>query len=711
MKVAIILFPGSNCASDMELFFSSKGHECFYIWHKENNINKYYFDLLILPGGFTFGDRSYTKATSIYEMDPGAMAINSPVCNIIKEAHNRKIPIIGVCNGFQILTKLNLLPGQLVRNISNKFICKKTECKIQLNNHKNEIINIDVANEYGRYCITSKEYDQIINNDQIIMTYNKENYILENGSNYNIAGICNKEQNIFGMMPHFERNLSETNILYNILLEYINKSNVIKNSIESLMFSEHISYKSTKKYLKNLYTKGKYVIQGPGENAGIVDIGNGYCIAMRIESHNHPTFIDPFQGAATGVGGILRDIFTMGARPIGILDFLRFGNDTNSKDLLHNTVKGISYYGNCFGVANLGGQCIIDNIYNKNPLVNVACLGIVKKDEIIYGNVLNEKSILIYVGSKTGNEGINGASMASQSFNEDMDKDKMKENIQTGDPFLEKLLLEACMEITENKLAEGMQDMGAGGVLCATLEVVQRGRSKTNNNFGCDIFVDNIPIKHNMTNIDKLISESQERMLIVSTINNKDKIFKIFKKWDLEYSVIGEVNNSGKYKVKSNNSIIYEKKIDKFEGIIEEWPITEFDYSKTDEKIYDENIWDIYDSTIGSRTIVNNRNELNYSIINIHEINKKLIISWGSDFDSCYNTIVDKKFNPLGLVNCLNYGHPEDSIGALKKFLEELTLKCKEKYVPVIGGNVSLYNATNNKSINPCPILVMIGLN
>ena len=713
MRVAIVLFPGSNCANDMNLFFTSKGHECFYLWHKENDINKFKFDLLIIPGGFAFGDRVYEKATHNYVMDPGAMALNSPVCEIIKDASKKNIPIIGVCNGFQILTKLNLLSGYLSRNDSKRFICRKIKCKIGLGEHKDKVIEIDVANEFGNYKFSDNETLESLN-ESILLSY-EDDYNTLNGSCCNIAGICNKEKTIFGMMPHFERNLSETNLVYETIMSYINNEN-ISSSIEELMFSEHISYKSTKKYLKELYTSGSHVVQGPGENAGIVDIGGGYCIAMRIESHNHPTFIDPFRGASTGVGGILRDIFTMGARPIGVLDFLRFGVDDNSNNLFQDTIKGISYYGNCFGVANVGGNCVMDPMFNKNPLVNVACLGIVKKENIIYGNVLNEDSLLIYVGSKTGNEGVNGAAMASQSFDDNMDKEKMKDNIQTGDPFLEKLLLEACLEITEEKLVEGMQDMGAGGVLCATLEVVERGRNKTHQNFGCEIKVEKIPTKHAMNNCDKLISESQERMLIVARPENKDRICEIFNKWDLEYSIIGNVNTSGNYVVTNHGSVIYKKDISTFEGVSQDWPINKFNYQDENiQYIFDDEIWHTYDSTIGCRTLVSNRSLINgnnnYSILRINEVNKNLIISWGSTFESCYNVIVENSYSPLGLVNCLNYGHPEDSMGAMKEFLEELTVKCKENKVPVLGGNVSLYNATNDKSINPCPILVMIGIN
>ena len=720
MKVAIVNFPGSNCSLDMKLFFEKRNHNPFFIWHKENNINDFDFQLLVLPGGFAFGDRSYQSATSNYIIDPGVMAINSPVCNIIRDAHKRNIPIIGVCNGFQILTKMKLLPGNLIQNDNYKFTCKKVKCLIQNEKYKNQEILIDVANQFGKYNNTQDSYDELLSNNQILLTYN-DDYQKLNGSFKNIAGVFNKKKNILGLMPHFERNIENNNVLYDCLMDTLFKNIDLELSqnIEELMFSEHISYKSTRKYLKNLYTKNNNVIQGPGENAGIIDLGDDYCLALRIESHNHPTFIDPYNGSSTGVGGILRDIFTMGARPIGICDFLRFGNDSNSENLLKRTVDGIADYGNCFGVANVGGNCIIAPMYNKNPLVNIACFGLLKKENIIYGNVLHETDILIYVGSKTGIEGVNGASMASKSFDENMDKEEMKKNIQTGDAFLEKLLCEACLEITENNLVQGMQDMGAGGVLCASLEVVQRGRSKTGKNYGFELNVDNIPIKHKMSNCDKLISESQERMLIVSKPENTQHIFNIFKKWDLEYSVIGNVNNSGDFIVKSNKNIIYQKGMNTFENIQENWPLKDSNKnSKINNYLWelknDNTLWETYDTTIGNRTIENNRflNKIpkNYSILKIHEINKNLIISWGSDFESCYDTIKENNYKPLGLVNCLNYGHPSDSIKDLKEFLEELTKSCKKYDVPVVGGNVSLYNATNNKSIEPTPILVMIGL-
>ena len=502
---------------------------------------------------------------------------------------------------------------------------------------------------------------------------------------------------------------------------------ILKKQIHDLMHGEHISYKSTSKYLSQLYTKGSNVIQGPGENAGIIDLGHGYALAMRIESHNHPTFIDPFQGSATGVGGILRDIFTMGARPIAILDFLRFGTDNNSKELLKNTIKGISYYGNCFGVANVGGDLYTSNIYDKNPLVNVACLGIVKKDNIIYGNALNDKSIFIYVGSKTGSDGMNGACMASNEFSTNIDIENMKENIQKGDPFLERLLLEACSEITDKKLLEGMQDMGAGGLLCSSLELIQRGINKTKKKLGCIMYVDNIPTKYEMKPCERLISESQERMLLVINPIHKEAIFNIFKKWDLEYSVVGQVNTSGYYSViNSKNETLYCENIDNFKNIKQDWNENRNTNQNVEiKKIRDKTLWQQYDTTIGGRTIKGPQDNGGYSILDIYEINKHILITWGQTVDEClyYVRVISNNidntnniFNlykcaiPQAIVNCLNFGNPQDTMGDFADTVDKLRKDCEKYKIPVVGGNVSLYNATDNVSIKPTPILLMVSI-
>ena len=713
INVGIIRYPGSNCDLETFRYFNfNNENKCFFIWHKETDFSLLNnLDLLVLPGGFAFGDRIYNKATENYIISPGTMALQSPVSILIQEAVNRNIAILGICNGFQILTQMNLLPGKLLLNDCKKFVCKKVKCNISYKTIQDST-ELYIANSYGKY----------VNNEKL---KSDECYFLRY-EDKSIAGVCNKPKKIFGMMPHPERNnLDFKNTFFQMLFyeEQMIEPNyqmIFDKSIKELMFSEHISYKTTKKYLRNLHTKESWVVQGPGENAGIVDIGKSpdgteYCIAIRIESHNHPTFIDPFEGAATGVGGILRDIFTMGARPIGILDFLRFGVDTNSNQLLNKAIQGISYYGNCIGVPNIGGDLYLHPSYNTNPLVNVGCLGILKKKNIIYGNVKNNNNYLIYVGSKTGNEGINGAAMASNTFANSNISEELKSNVQKSDPFLEKLLLEACCEIADNKLAEGMQDMGAGGMLCATLEVVKRGIEKTGiQDLGCEIYLDKVPTKYDMEFNNILISESQERMLIVANETNLPKISEIFEKWDLEYAVIGKTVFSSKYEVYYNNKLLYSDNISNLDSP-EDYINIPTKYTKVNQtqptKIKNPHLWTMYDSTVGNRTLKGPDKPGHYAILDIYEVNKQLILTWGETFDKCYEKMkLFENVKPLCIVNCLNFGDPKYSLYDLRETIIDLGSKCKLYNIPVVGGNVSLYNTTNTQSIRPTPILLMLGI-
>ena len=737
MSIGIIRYPGSNCDYDALRYFD----DSFFIWHKETMFPEK-LKLLVIPGGFAFGDRLYDNATGSYTISPGTMAVQSPVTKIIMEAVERKIPILGICNGFQILIQLGLLPGKLLLNQNKTFTCKCVKCYVthDTTNYDTELY---IANSYGRYSVDEEEYTRMLENEQIFIRYTDSNSVAELGSMYNIAGVCNAEKNIYGMMPHPERATNINNgfklLLYKLVFprnSFINNQFLFHSKILELMHSEHISYKSTKKYLKQLHTKEQWVIQGPGENAGIVDIGDGYCIAIRIESHNHPTFIDPFEGAATGVGGIMRDIFTMGARPIAILDFLRFGTDDNSKELLKKAIDGISYYGNCVGVANVGGDCHIDPTYNKNPLVNVGCLGIMKKENIIYGNATDYGQTLIYVGSKTGNEGIGGAAMASAAFDSKNDVKDMLHNVQKSDPYLEKLLLEACCEIADKKLAIGMQDMGAGGLLCASHEIIRRGIDKTEFELGCNIHLDKVPTKYGMEPCNILISESQERMLIVAANSKIKEIFDIFEKWNLEYSVIGETTFSNEYSVYNNGKMLYTEKMCNYKDVEESWDINnnislDINSDSSDDcnsnsdtnatidsteinnqsyKVKDMDLWKVYDSTVGNRTIKGSDLPGSYSIIDIYETGKQLILTWGGNFNECYLSMNNLKGKPLCIVNCLNFGHPKDSMGDFINTIDDLTFNCKKHNIPVVGGNVSLYNSTDDVSIKPTPILLMMGI-
>ncbi len=321
--------------------------------------------------------------------------------------------------------------------------------------------------------------------------------------------------------------------------------------IFSVMWSEHCSYKSSRLHLKKLPTRSKLVVQGPGENAGIIDIGGGWAIAFKIESHNHPSFIEPFQGAATGVGGILRDIFTMGARPIAVMDSLRFGPlddpavGARNRRIVEGVVSGIAHYGNCFGVPTIGGECIFEPCYNGNPLVNVFALGVFKKDEIFYGRASGVGNPVIYVGAKTGRDGIHGASMASAEFTEE--SKQKRPNVQVGDPFMEKLLLEACIEAMGTGAVVGIQDMGAAGLTCSTCEMGSRAGT------GMEIELERVPQRETgMTPYEIMLSESQERMLLVVDKGREEEVFRVFRKWGLDAVTIGTVTGDGLLRVRES---------------------------------------------------------------------------------------------------------------------------------------------------------------
>src|SRR5690348_7748633 len=333
--------------------------------------------------------------------------------------------------------------------------------------------------------------------------------------------------------------------------------NQTEEGIFTVMWSEHCSYKSSRLHLKKLPTRSDRVLVGPGENAGIIDIGQGYAIAFKIESHNHPSFIEPFQGAATGVGGILRDIFTMGARPIAVLDAIRFGplddpecGDRNRR-ILEGVVEGIAHYGNCFGVPTIGGECVFERCYNGNPLVNVFALGVFRHDEIFYGRASGIGNPVIYVGAKTGRDGIHGASMASAEFTEE--SKQKRPNVQVGDPFMEKLLLEACLEAMHTGAVVGIQDMGAAGLTCSTCEMGSRAGT------GVEIDLARVPQREQgMTAYEMMLSESQERMLLVAERGREDEVYRVFKKWGLDAVTIGVVKGDGLLRVKDHGKVVAE---------------------------------------------------------------------------------------------------------------------------------------------------------
>ena len=517
------------------------------------------------------------------------------------------------------------------------------------------------------------------------------------------------------------------------------------------MFSEHCSYKSSKKWLKTLPTSGDHVIQGPGENAGIIDIGDNQAIVFKIESHNHPSFIDPYQGAATGVGGILRDVFTMGARPIALMNVLRFGEIGNplTNHLLSGVVKGIGGYGNCIGIPTIGGETNFNQSYNSNILVNAMAIGLVNKNKIFYSAASGIGNPVIYIGAKTGRDGIHGATMASAEFSDDTES--QKPTVQVGDPFTGKLLLEACLELMKTDLILSIQDMGAAGLTSSSVEMASKG------NVGIEIDLDEIPLREkNMSSYEIMLSESQERMLMILKKGAEDDAKNIFKKWDLDFAVIGKIINDKKiilkkenkivcnlplnflvndspelsreYKIKTSSKILDNKNIIKIESIKSIlYKIIENENFASKKWIYEQ-----YDSSVMGDTIsIGNKSDA--SIVKIHNSEKGEFkgkaVAISTDCNSKYilnnpieggkitvaeaaRNLVVSGAKPLAITNNLNFGNPEkkEVMGQIVGSIKGIKEACEELHTPVVSGNVSLYNETNGKSILPSPVIGMVGV-
>ena len=529
---------------------------------------------------------------------------------------------------------------------------------------------------------------------------------------------------------------------YHQTIKYMERiPNITELGIFSAMWSEHCSYKSSKKWLKTLPTEAPWVIQGPGENAGVIDIGNGLAAVFKIESHNHPSFIEPYQGAATGVGGIMRDIFTMGARPVANLNCLRFGSPSHpkTKHLLSGVVAGIGDYGNCMGVPTIGGECTFDKGYNENILVNAMTVGIVNKNKIFYAKAGSPGSPVVYVGAKTGRDGIHGASMASAAF--DADSESKRPTVQVGDPFTEKLLLEACLELMAIDCIIGIQDMGAAGITSSSVEMA----AKDNN--GIEINLDKVPVRETkMTPFEIMLSESQERMLMVLKPGSEKKAQDIFKKWELDFSIIGKVTDTKNIVLTVNNAIVanipleplangliydrpYEKKINNETVNIPNngnWDES-LEILISNHDICSKNwIWEQYDHMVMGDTIGMPGSEA--GIVRIHgSENQALAITTDCTpryceanaqlggmqaVAECYRNLCSVGALPLAITDCLNFGNPENSIvmGQIVSAINGISAACKTLSMPVVAGNVSLYNETEGKSIPPTPQIGAVGL-
>ncbi len=529
--------------------------------------------------------------------------------------------------------------------------------------------------------------------------------------------------------------------------------NFLEIGVFSAMWSEHCSYKSSKKYLNGFPTKAPWVIQGPGENAGVIDIGDGMAAVFKMESHNHPSFIEPFQGAATGVGGILRDIFTMGARPIANLNALRFGNIKRDDEigkyqryLVRGVVEGIGSYGNCMGVPTVGGETFFDDAYNGNILVNAFTLGTCKSDEIFLGIAEGVGNPVIYVGSKTGRDGLGGAVMSSDSFTEE--SKSLRPTVQVGDPFTEKLLLEACLELFKTDYVVGIQDMGAAGLTSSSFEMAGRSGSGMKMDLGL------VPAREEgMTPYEFMLSESQERMLICANKGTEDKIIEIFQKWDLDAAVIGEVTDTGVMELLWHGEKVGEIPVDPVseEAPILDRPIIEPEYLKeiakydldSFEKVENSDafdklisslevvdkawIYEQYDSMVQTNT-VKHPGSLDASVVRVKENQKAISMSSACNPRYCYvdpqngaaaavmesgRNVAMSGARPLAITDCLNYGNPENPevMWQFAKGCEGIKEACLELNTPVVSGNVSLYNETDGVSVLPTPTIGMVGVN
>ena len=529
--------------------------------------------------------------------------------------------------------------------------------------------------------------------------------------------------------------------------------NLVEIGIFSAMWSEHCSYKSSTKYLRGFPTIAPWVIQGPGENAGVIDIGDGMAAVFKMESHNHPSFIEPFQGAATGVGGILRDIFTMGARPVANLNALRFGNVNGDsvvakyqRHLVRGVVDGIGSYGNCMGVPTIGGEVSFDESYNGNILVNAFSLGLVKSDEIFLGVASGLGNPVMYVGSKTGRDGLGGAVMSSDSFTEE--SKSLRPTVQVGDPFTEKLLLEACLELFKTDLIVGIQDMGAAGLTSSAFEMAGKTGA------GLILELDKVPAREEgMTPYDFMLSESQERMLICAKQGSEQKIIDIFEKWDLDVAVIGKVTDTARMELMWHTEKCADMPI---APVSEEAPVLDRPISRPtyldevnaksiddfepidDHKAYETLLSNIevsdkawiynqYDSMVQTNT-TKDAGSLDASCIRIKENGKALAMSTDCNPRYCYiephkgaalavveagRNVAMSGARPLAITDCLNFGNPENPevMWQFAKSCEGIKEACNALNTPVVSGNVSLYNETNGVSVYPTPAIAMVGLN
>lgn len=542
-----------------------------------------------------------------------------------------------------------------------------------------------------------------------------------------------------------EHGLSEDE--YQIILDRLGRvPNINELGIFSVMWSEHCSYKSSRRHLGKFLTKGDRVIQGPGENAGVIDIDDGDCIIFKMESHNHPSYIEPYQGAATGVGGIMRDVFTMGARPIALMNALRFGEPTHpkTKSLVNGVVAGIGGYGNCVGVPTVGGETNFHKGYNGNILVNAMCVGLARTDNVFYSAAKGVGNPIFYVGSKTGRDGIHGATMASAEF--DDDSDEKRPTVQVGDPFTEKLLIEACLELMATDAIIAIQDMGAAGLTSSSIEMADKG------GVGIELNLDEVPQREvGMTPYEMMLSESQERMLMVIQPGKEQLAFDVFEKWELDVAKIGITTDTGNLVLKHKENVVcdipiapladdapnYDRphvKAERRPTLATEDIHETQDYNDALVKMIQSPdiaskrwIWEQYDRHVMTDTIDSSQSGGDAAIVRIHGTNKAVAITTdctpryvqADPYEGGKQCVAETWRNltcvgadPIAITDCLNFGNPErpEIMGQFVGAIDGMNEACRAFDYPVVSGNVSLYNETNGEAIPPTPAVGGVGL-
>jgi phosphoribosylformylglycinamidine synthase len=523
--------------------------------------------------------------------------------------------------------------------------------------------------------------------------------------------------------------------------------NWTETGIYSVMWSEHCSYKNSKPLLRQFPTTGPRVLQGPGEGAGVIDIGEGQAVVFKIESHNHPSAIEPFQGAATGVGGIIRDVFSMGARPVALLNSLRFGqlDSARVRYLFSHVVAGIAHYGNCIGIPTVGGEVVFDSSYEENPLVNAMCVGILRHEDLHKGVAYGDGNPVIYIGARTGRDGIHGATFASEELNEE--SEAKRPAVQVGDPFMEKLLLEATLEMVEKKILLGIQDMGAAGLTCSSTEMAAKGKH------GMVLNLEQVPLRERgMTPYEILLSESQERMLVVVEKGRENEVLAICQKWGLPAAVIGYVTKEPRYRLYYHGELVADLPLEQLidgapvyvrDGKIPEYyvqnetidPVKQVAHLAPEEALdlilrspnmgSKRTVYQQYDHMVQAATAV--RPGSDAAVVLIRGTEKGLAMCTDGNGRYVYldpyeggkiaiaeaaRNVVCSGAEPLGVTDCLNFGNPEkpEIYWQLSQAIKGMSEACRELNTPVVGGNVSLYNETKGQAIYPTPIVGMVGL-